>query len=196
MSPCRTRWEQRSPGPMGTRRRSAGRWSLRPVLRRIILKDLRIVSAARASANRRSCQDRQTSHLRGRHGGPALGTAVLIAGLELPATIALLLGSCRLGIEWMLVRLARTDDERAEQVAIGIAARARERTPPRDPGPAHPPGARSGRACDRHRDRLSRRGLRRVVPGRGTPSGAGADRLQGLTRGRSQVISIIFSRTA
>jgi 4-hydroxybenzoate polyprenyltransferase len=56
--------------------------------------------------------------------GAALGSAVLIAGLELPATIALLLGSCGLGIEWMLLRLARTDDERAEQVAIGIAARA------------------------------------------------------------------------
>jgi 4-hydroxybenzoate polyprenyltransferase len=56
--------------------------------------------------------------------GAALGTAVLIAGLELPATMALLLGSCGLGIEWMLLRLARTDDERAEQVAIGIAARA------------------------------------------------------------------------
>ena len=56
--------------------------------------------------------------------GAALGTAVLIAGLELPARIALLLGSCGLGIEWMLLRLARTDDERAEQVAIGTAARA------------------------------------------------------------------------
>jgi predicted permease len=55
--------------------------------------------------------------------GAAVGTAVLIAGLELPATIALLLGSCGLGIEWMLLRLARTDDDRAEQVAIGIAAR-------------------------------------------------------------------------
>ena len=56
--------------------------------------------------------------------GAAVGTVVLIAGLELPATIALLLGSCGLGIEWMLLRLARTDDDRAEQVAIGIAARA------------------------------------------------------------------------
>jgi 4-hydroxybenzoate polyprenyltransferase len=56
--------------------------------------------------------------------GAAVGTVVLIAGLDLPATIALLLGSCGLGIEWMLLRLARTDDDRAEQVAIGIAARA------------------------------------------------------------------------
>jgi 4-hydroxybenzoate polyprenyltransferase len=56
--------------------------------------------------------------------GAAVGMAVLIAGLELPATLALLLGSCGLGIEWMLLRLARTDDERAEQVAIGTAARA------------------------------------------------------------------------
>ncbi|TMK18454.1 MAG: hypothetical protein E6G65_12185 [Actinobacteria bacterium] len=56
--------------------------------------------------------------------GAAVGTTVLIVGLELSATVALLLASCGLGIEWMLLRLARTDDERAEQVAIGIAARA------------------------------------------------------------------------
>ena len=56
--------------------------------------------------------------------GAAVGTTVLIAGLQVPATVAVLLGVCGLGIEWMLLRLARTDDEQAEQVAIGIAARA------------------------------------------------------------------------
>jgi hypothetical protein len=31
---------------------------------------------------------------------------------------------CVFGIEWMLVRLSRTDDERSEQICVGIAARA------------------------------------------------------------------------
>jgi 4-hydroxybenzoate polyprenyltransferase len=54
----------------------------------------------------------------------AVGTTALIASLRVPASVAVLLGTCGLGIGWMLLRLARSNDERAEQVAIGIAARA------------------------------------------------------------------------
>jgi hypothetical protein len=56
--------------------------------------------------------------------GAALGATLLIAGLRVPASLAVLMALCVLGIEWMLVRLGRTDDERSEQVSIGIAARA------------------------------------------------------------------------
>lgn len=56
--------------------------------------------------------------------GAALGTAILIAGLHVPAPVAAMLAICGVGIEWMLIRLARTHDPRSEQVAIGIAARA------------------------------------------------------------------------
>ncbi|HEX2421659.1 MAG TPA: UbiA family prenyltransferase [Actinomycetota bacterium] len=114
--------------------------------------------------------------------GAALGTAVLIAGLELLATIALLLGSCGLGIEWMLLRLARTHDERAEQVTM-----ASPRAPGTDSSLRSWPCSSSGR-----KERTSVRSsswsavssrLRRVLPGRGDPSGAGGGRLQSLTRG-------------
>lgn len=56
--------------------------------------------------------------------GAALGTAVLITGLHVPMPVAAMLALCGIGIEWMLIRLANTDDPRLEQVAIGIAARA------------------------------------------------------------------------
>jgi 4-hydroxybenzoate polyprenyltransferase len=56
--------------------------------------------------------------------GAALGTAIVVVGLHVPLSVAAMLGACSAGIEWMLVRLARTEDERSEQVTIGIAARA------------------------------------------------------------------------
>jgi 4-hydroxybenzoate polyprenyltransferase len=56
--------------------------------------------------------------------GAALGATALIAGLRVPASLALLIALCVFGIEWMLVRLSRTDDERSEQICVGIAARA------------------------------------------------------------------------
>jgi 4-hydroxybenzoate polyprenyltransferase len=56
--------------------------------------------------------------------GGALGTTVLIAGLHAPIQVTAMLAVCGVGIEWMLIRLANTDDPRWEQVAIGVAARA------------------------------------------------------------------------
>jgi 4-hydroxybenzoate polyprenyltransferase len=56
--------------------------------------------------------------------GAAAGTAVLIAGLHAPLAVAAMLALCGAGIEWMLLRLSRANEERSEQVAIGIAARA------------------------------------------------------------------------
>jgi 4-hydroxybenzoate polyprenyltransferase len=56
--------------------------------------------------------------------GAALGTGIMVAGLHAPTSVAAMLAICGIGIEWMLVRLARTRDPRLEQVAIGIAARA------------------------------------------------------------------------
>jgi 4-hydroxybenzoate polyprenyltransferase len=56
--------------------------------------------------------------------GAALGTAVVVGAVHPPAITAGMLGACGAGIVWMLLRLAVTEDERGEQVAIGIAARA------------------------------------------------------------------------
>jgi 4-hydroxybenzoate polyprenyltransferase len=56
--------------------------------------------------------------------GAALGTAIVVVGLHVPLSVVAMLGASGAGIEWMLVRLARTEDERSEQVTIGIAARA------------------------------------------------------------------------
>jgi 4-hydroxybenzoate polyprenyltransferase len=56
--------------------------------------------------------------------GAALGTGIVIGGLHVPAPVAAMLAVCGAGIEWMLIRLAGTEDRRSEQVAIGIAARA------------------------------------------------------------------------
>jgi 4-hydroxybenzoate polyprenyltransferase len=56
--------------------------------------------------------------------GAALGTVIIIAGLEVPAPVAAMLAICAIGIEWMLIRLACTHYPRLEQVAIGVAARA------------------------------------------------------------------------
>jgi 4-hydroxybenzoate polyprenyltransferase len=56
--------------------------------------------------------------------GAALGTAILTTGLDVPAPVAAMFTADAIGIEWMLIRLARTHDPRSEQVAIGIAARA------------------------------------------------------------------------
>ncbi len=57
-------------------------------------------------------------------GGAALGTAILIGGLHVPASVAAMLAVYGIGIAWMLIRLATVRDPRLEQVAIGVAARA------------------------------------------------------------------------
>jgi 4-hydroxybenzoate polyprenyltransferase len=57
-------------------------------------------------------------------GGAALGTAILIGGLHVPASVAAMLAIYGIGIAWMLIRLATVLDPRLEQVAIGVAARA------------------------------------------------------------------------
>jgi 4-hydroxybenzoate polyprenyltransferase len=57
-------------------------------------------------------------------GGVAIGTSIVIVAIGPSAPVAALLVLCAVGVEWMLVRLARVDDERTEQVSIGIAARA------------------------------------------------------------------------
>jgi 4-hydroxybenzoate polyprenyltransferase len=51
------------------------------------------------------------------------GDALLIAALRPPAAVALVLQLFVAAAVWMLLRLRRSDDRRAEQVAIGIGAR-------------------------------------------------------------------------
>ena len=56
--------------------------------------------------------------------GAAVGCSIVIASVQPGPEVGALLVACGLGIEWMLLRLARVEDERSEQVSIGIAARA------------------------------------------------------------------------
>jgi 4-hydroxybenzoate polyprenyltransferase len=56
--------------------------------------------------------------------GAAVGCSIVIVAIRPGPELGALLIACGLGIEWMLLRLARVEDERSEQVSIGLAARA------------------------------------------------------------------------